>query len=88
MEADTFRAWLWTSSVTTMPTGSTQVRSRRWPLQSSWRRPVTGYWRRILTLRQCGPLLGASKPSADRLADPLGPSPALQPRKRYGERVS
>ncbi|MFD7244651.1 transposase [Streptomyces massasporeus] len=44
---------------------------------------VAAYWRTNLTLRQLAPLFGISKSSADRIIDHLGPSLALQPRKRF-----
>ncbi|MGW6924813.1 transposase [Streptomyces sp. NPDC054950] len=43
---------------------------------------VAAYWRTNLTLRQLAPLFGVSKSAADRIIDHLGPSPALQQRKR------
>jgi hypothetical protein len=36
-----------------------------------------------VTLRQLAPHFGISKSSADRIIDHLGPSLALQPRKRF-----
>ncbi|MEV0913302.1 transposase [Streptomyces sp. NPDC049967] len=44
---------------------------------------VAAYWRTNLTLRQLAPLFGISKSVADRIIDDLGPSLALQPRKRF-----
>lgn len=44
---------------------------------------VAAYWRTNLTLRQLAPLFGISKSAADRIIDDLGPSLALQPRKRF-----
>ncbi|GAA2694571.1 hypothetical protein GCM10009864_81740 [Streptomyces lunalinharesii] len=44
---------------------------------------VAAYWRTNLTLRQLAPLFGISKSAADRIIDHLGPSLALQPRKRF-----
>lgn len=44
---------------------------------------VAAYWRTNLTLRQPAPLFGVSKSAADRIIDHLGPSLALQPRKRF-----
>ncbi|MFD4341203.1 transposase [Streptomyces anulatus] len=44
---------------------------------------VAAYWRTNLTLRQLAPLFGISKSAADRIIDHLGPSFALQPRKRF-----
>lgn len=44
---------------------------------------VAAYWRTNLTLRQLAPLFGVSKSAADRVIDHLGPSLALQPRKRF-----
>jgi hypothetical protein len=44
---------------------------------------VAAYWRTNLTLRQLAPLFGVSKSAADRIIDHLGPSLALQQRKRY-----
>lgn len=44
---------------------------------------VTAYWRTNLTLRQLAPLFGISKSAADRIIDHLGPSLALQPRRRF-----
>ncbi|MGW1591833.1 transposase [Streptomyces sp. NPDC002386] len=43
---------------------------------------VAAYWRTNLTLRQPAPLFGVSKSAADRIIDHLGPSLALQQRKR------
>lgn len=43
---------------------------------------VSAYWRTNLTLRQLAPLFGISKSAADRVIDYLGPSLALQQRKR------
>ncbi|MFI9824389.1 transposase [Streptomyces sp. NPDC052013] len=44
---------------------------------------VAAYWRTNLTLRQLAPLFGVSKSTADRIIDHLGPSLALQQRKRF-----
>ncbi|SPF04176.1 Transposase DDE domain protein [Streptomyces sp. MA5143a] len=44
---------------------------------------VAVYWRTNLTLRQLAPLVGVSKSAADRVIDHLGPSLALQQRKRF-----
>ncbi|MCX4418120.1 transposase [Streptomyces mirabilis] len=44
---------------------------------------VVAYWRTNLTLRQLAPLFGISKSAADRVIDHLGPTLALQPRKRF-----
>ncbi|MFG2887343.1 transposase family protein [Streptomyces sp. NPDC048297] len=44
---------------------------------------VAAYWRTNLTLRQLAPLFGVSKSAADRIVDHLGPSLALQQRKRF-----
>ncbi|WP_406413676.1 transposase [Streptomyces sp. NBC_01614] len=44
---------------------------------------VTAYRRTNLTLRQLAPLFGVSKSAADRMIAHLGPSLALQPRKRF-----
>ncbi|MFF3262012.1 transposase [Streptomyces sp. NPDC002932] len=44
---------------------------------------VAAYSRTNLTLRQLAPLFGISKSAADRIIDDLGPSLALQPRKRF-----
>jgi hypothetical protein len=44
---------------------------------------VAAYWRTNLTLRQLAPLFGVSKSAADRIINHLGPSLALQPRKRF-----
>ncbi|MGC5006712.1 transposase [Streptomyces sp. DT203] len=46
---------------------------------------VSVYWRTNLTMRQLAPLFGISKSAADRVIDRLGPSLALQPRKRFGK---
>ncbi|MEU0248328.1 transposase family protein [Streptomyces sp. NPDC006235] len=46
---------------------------------------VAAYWRTNLTLRQLAPLFGVSKSAADRIIDHLGPSLALQQRKRFGK---
>ncbi|WP_328624608.1 transposase [Streptomyces sp. NBC_00353] len=46
---------------------------------------VSAYWRTNLTMRQLAPLFGVSKSVADRVIDRLGPSLALQPRKRFGK---
>ncbi|MFD3653244.1 transposase [Streptomyces sp. NPDC058620] len=44
---------------------------------------VAAYWRTNPTLRQLAPLFGVSKSAADRIIDHLGPSLALQQRKRF-----
>lgn len=44
---------------------------------------VAAYWRTNLTLRQLAPFFGISKSAADRIVYCLGPSLALQPRKRF-----
>lgn len=44
---------------------------------------VATYWRTNLALRQLAPLFGVSKSAADRIIARLGPSLALQPRKRF-----
>jgi hypothetical protein len=44
---------------------------------------VAASWRTNLTLRQLAPLFGVSKSAADRIIGHLGPSLALQPRKRF-----
>lgn len=44
---------------------------------------VAAYWRTNLTLRQRAPLFGVSKSAADRIIDHLGPSIALQQRRRF-----
>jgi hypothetical protein len=44
---------------------------------------VAAYWRTNLTPRQLAPLFGVSKSAADRIIAHLGPSLALQPRKRF-----
>ncbi|MER5430241.1 transposase [Streptomyces sp. NPDC002588] len=44
---------------------------------------VAAYWRTNLTLRQLAPLFGVPKSAADRMIAHLGPSLALQPRKRF-----
>lgn len=44
---------------------------------------VATYWCTNLTLRQLAPLFGVSKSAADRIIGHLGPSLALQPRKRF-----
>ncbi|MEW1658671.1 transposase [Streptomyces sp. NPDC093707] len=44
---------------------------------------VAAYWRTNLTLRQLAPLFGVSKSATDRIVDHLGPSLALQQRKRF-----
>jgi Helix-turn-helix of DDE superfamily endonuclease len=44
---------------------------------------VAAYWRTNLTLRQLVPLFGVSKSAADRIINHLGPSLALQQRKRF-----
>ncbi|MFE7568809.1 transposase [Streptomyces sp. NPDC057539] len=46
---------------------------------------VAAYWRTNLTMRQLAPLFGVSKSAADRIIDHLGPSLALQPRKRFAK---
>ncbi|MGW8765160.1 helix-turn-helix domain-containing protein [Streptomyces sp. NPDC055815] len=46
---------------------------------------VAAYWRTNLTMRQLAPLFGVSKPAADRIIDHLGPTLALQPRKRFAK---
>lgn len=46
---------------------------------------VAVYWRTTLTLRRFAPLSGVSKSAADRIIGHLGPSLALQPRKRFRE---
>ncbi len=48
---------------------------------------VAAYWRTNLTLRQFAPLFGMSKSAADRVIDRLGPSLALQQRKRFGKDI-
>ncbi|MEU8682120.1 transposase [Streptomyces sp. NPDC048611] len=55
-----------------------------------WRLPledrallVAAYWRTNLTIRQLALLFGVSKSAADRVIDHLGPTLALQPRKRF-----
>ena len=47
----------------------------------------TSYWRTNLTLRQLAPLFGISKSATDRIVDHLGPLLALQPRKRFRNRL-
>ncbi len=44
---------------------------------------VAAYWRTNLTPRQPAPLFGVSKSAADRIINHLGPSLALQPRRRF-----
>jgi hypothetical protein len=44
---------------------------------------VAAYWRTNLTLRQLAPLFGISKSAADRIIRHLGPSFALQARRRF-----
>lgn len=44
---------------------------------------VAAYWRTNLTMRQLAPPLEVSRSAADRITDCLGPTPALQPRKRF-----
>ncbi|MGW2090091.1 transposase [Streptomyces sp. NPDC001880] len=44
---------------------------------------VAAYWRTNLTLRQLAPLFGVSKSAAEGIVDHLGPSLALQPRRRF-----
>ncbi|WP_420168304.1 transposase [Streptomyces violaceoruber] len=44
---------------------------------------VAAYWRTNLTLRQLAPLFGVSKSAADRIVTHLGPTLALQPRRRF-----
>jgi hypothetical protein len=44
---------------------------------------VAAYGRTNLTLRQLAPLFGVSKSAADRIIDHLGPTLALQPRRRF-----
>lgn len=44
---------------------------------------VAAYWRTNLTLRQLAPLFGVSKSAANRIIGQLGPSLALQPRRRF-----
>ncbi len=44
---------------------------------------VAAYWRTNLTLRQLAPLFRVSKSAANRVIDHLGPSLALQQRKRF-----
>lgn len=65
--------------------GADPVRKGRpWPLPLKDRvLLVAAYWRTNLTLRQLAPLFGISKSAADRIIDHLGPSLALQPRKRF-----
>ncbi|WP_130796706.1 transposase [Streptomyces otsuchiensis] len=46
---------------------------------------VAAYWRTNLTLRQLAPLFGISKSAADRIISHLGPSLALQQRKRFAK---
>lgn len=46
---------------------------------------VTAYWRTNLTLRQPALLFGVSKSAADRIIGHLGPTLALQPRKRFAQ---
>ncbi|SOE06538.1 Helix-turn-helix of DDE superfamily endonuclease [Streptomyces sp. Ag109_G2-15] len=59
-------------------------RGRPWSLSLEDRALlVATYWRTNLTLRQLTPLFGISKSAAGRIIDHLGPSLALQPRKRF-----
>ncbi len=44
---------------------------------------VAGYWRTNLTTRQLAPLFSSSQSAVERIIDHLGPSLALQPRKRF-----
>jgi len=44
---------------------------------------VAAYWRTNLTLRRLALLFGVSKSAADRIFDHLGPSLALQQRRRF-----
>ncbi len=44
---------------------------------------LAAYWRTNLTPRLLAPLFGVSKSAADRILDHLGPSLALQQRKRF-----
>lgn len=44
---------------------------------------VAAYWRTNLTLRQLAPLFGVSKSTANRVIVHLGPSLALQQRRRF-----
>lgn len=44
---------------------------------------VAVYWRTNLTLRQLAALFGVSKSAADRIVNHIGPSLALQQRKRF-----
>ena len=44
---------------------------------------IAAYWGTNLTLRQLAPLFGVSKSAADRIIHHLGPSLALQQRKRF-----
>ncbi|WP_329127485.1 transposase [Streptomyces sp. NBC_01465] len=44
---------------------------------------IAAYWRTNLTLRQLAPLFGVSKSAAYRIIDHLGPTLALQQRKRF-----
>ncbi|GGX43001.1 hypothetical protein GCM10010341_76200 [Streptomyces noursei] len=44
---------------------------------------IVAYRRTDLALRQLAPFCGESKSAADRIVHRLGPSPALQPRKRF-----
>lgn len=46
---------------------------------------VAAYWRTDLTPRQLASLFGISKSAAARIIDYLGPSLALQPRRRFRE---
>jgi hypothetical protein len=60
------------------------ARDRPWSLPLQDRALLaTAYWRTNLTLRQPAPLFGVSTSAADRIVDHLGPSLALQPRKRF-----
>ncbi|MDF9874648.1 hypothetical protein OKW18_006786 [Streptomyces pratensis] len=44
---------------------------------------IVVYWRTNLTMRQLAQLFGVSKSAADRIINHLGPTLALQPRKRF-----
>jgi len=65
--------------------GADPVRkSRPWSLPLEDRVLLVAAYRRTnLTLRQLAPLFDISKSAADRIIDDLGPSLALQPRKRF-----
>ena len=65
--------------------GADPVREDRpWRLPLEDRVPlVAAYWRTNLTVRQLAPLFGVSKSAADRIIDHLGPSLALQQRRRF-----